>query len=168
MALSFLFRAAEFTCVCKDSLKEFAPVGHDELRKAINKNGFWFSLERDTPKTGHKWFLVLAPLDNHLQAFLRSICRFNGRFVSLCHLGDGRSMFACQCLQKRCFCYPIQLAKPSHIVREEIVLNNPSVFTLIFPDNAVVTITNQGCSLRWLASSHVHCTFLFNDCPGHS
>ena len=144
MDLYFLFRVAEFTGVRKDSLNEFAAVGHNELREAINKDGFWFSLERDTPETGHQWFLVLATLDNHLQAFLRSICRCNGSFVSLCHLGDGGSMFACQCFQERCFCYPIQLAKPSHIVREEIVLNNPSVFCLILPENAVVTLTKLG------------------------
>src|ERR1700730_15677721 len=96
--LYLLFRAAEFTCVRKDSLKEFAPVGHDELREVINENGFCFSLERDPPEASHKWFLVLTTPYHYLQAFLRSIYRFNGSVVSLCHLGDGGSMFPCQCL----------------------------------------------------------------------
>src|SRR5215470_6711580 len=95
MDLDFLFRAAQFTCVRKDSLKQFAPVGHDELRKAVHQDRFGFSLERNTPKAGHKRFLVLATLDNDLQAFLRSICRFHGSFVLFGHLGDGGSMFAC-------------------------------------------------------------------------
>src|SRR5438105_11343287 len=99
MDLYLLFRAAEFTGVRKDSLKEFAPVGHDELRKAIYKDRFWFSLERKPPKASHKRFLVLATVDHHLQAFLGSLCRFNGGFMPFCHLGDSRSMFSCQCLQ---------------------------------------------------------------------
>ena len=43
MNLNLLFRAAEFTFIREDSLKEFAPIGHDELGEAINKNGFLFS-----------------------------------------------------------------------------------------------------------------------------
>ena len=99
MDLYFLFRAAQFTFVRKDSLKQFAPVGHDELRKAVHKDRLLFSLERNTPKAGHKRFLVLATVNNHLQALSWPMLRLNGGFVLPRHLGDGRPMFARECFQ---------------------------------------------------------------------
>ncbi len=168
MDLSFLCRAAEVTCVCTDPLKAFAPVGHDALREAITKDGFWFSLERDTSKAGHQWFLVLATPDHHLQACLRSICRFHGSLVSLCHVGDGGSLFPCQCLEECCFCSPMPFVKPGHLVREERGWNHPSVFRLRRTEKAVVTLTTQGCPLSWLASVPVHRPCVFNACLGHS
>ena len=87
MDLYFLLRSAEFTCICKDSLKEFAPVGHNELRMAIHKDDVLFPFERKTPKPGHQRFLVVA-WDNHLQAFSRPMSRFDGDFVLFRHFRD--------------------------------------------------------------------------------
>src|ERR1035438_96965 len=95
MNLYLLFRAAEFTFICQNSLKEFAPIGHDELGETINKDGILFPFERDTPKTSDKWLLVFSSLNNHLQAFLWPIRCFDGGFMPLCHLRDGRPVFAC-------------------------------------------------------------------------
>ena len=75
MDLYLLFRSAKFTFIGKDSLKEFAAVGHDELREAINKDGFLLALEGDATKAGHKRFLVLATLNNHLQALSWSLSK---------------------------------------------------------------------------------------------
>ena len=55
--LYFLFRAAEFTGVRKNSLEEFAPVGHDELRKVINQDGFLLPLRGIPPKRATSGFL---------------------------------------------------------------------------------------------------------------
>ena len=52
MDLYFLFRATEFTPIGKDPLKEFAAVGHGELRMAINKNGFLLPFEGGCPQNG--------------------------------------------------------------------------------------------------------------------
>src|SRR6266487_1906319 len=53
------FRSAEFTCIRKHSLEEFAPVGHDELRMAIHKNSILLPFEGKTPKMGHERSLVI-------------------------------------------------------------------------------------------------------------
>src|SRR5437870_2790566 len=66
MNLYFLFRSAELTGIRKHALEQFAPVGHDELRKAINKDSIALPFEDNSPKLRHKRFLVLAALNNNL------------------------------------------------------------------------------------------------------
>ena len=105
MDLYFLFRSAEFTFVRKDSLKQFAPVGHDELRMAIHKNGVLFPFEGKAPKLGHQRFLVVA-WDNHLQAFSWPMGRFDGDFVLFRHFRDRGPVFACQCASATMFLLP--------------------------------------------------------------
>src|SRR5256885_14086638 len=166
--LYLLFRTAEFTGIRKNSLKEFAAVGHDELRKAINQNGFLLPLEGDAPKAGHKRFLVLATVNHHLQALSWSMLRLNGGFVLPCHLCDGRPVFACECFEQRCLRYPMQLVKPANIMSQEVVLYYPSVLRLILAQNAVVTLPYHLGPLCWFTSLHVKCTFLFNDFLWHS
>ncbi len=131
MDLYFLFRATEFTPIGKYPLKEFAAVGHGELRMAINKNGFLLPFEGDAPKTGYERFLVLATVNNHLQALSWSMLRLNGGFVLPRHLGDGRPVFACEGFEQRCLRYPVQRVEPAHILSQEIVLHYPSVLRLI-------------------------------------
>jgi hypothetical protein len=81
MNLYFLFRSAEFTGIGKHTLKQFAPVGHDELRKAINKDRIALPFEDNSPKLRHKRFLAFAALDDNLQAFSWSMSRLDGGFV---------------------------------------------------------------------------------------
>jgi hypothetical protein len=97
MNLYFLSRAAEFTGIRSHPLEQFAPVGHNELRKTINKGGLVLPLERNTSEVGHKRFLVVVALDNDLQTFSWPIRRFDGGFVLFGHLRHGRPMFACEC-----------------------------------------------------------------------
>ena len=131
MNLHFLSRAAEFTGVGKHPLEQLAPVGHGELRMAINKNGFLLPFEGDAPKTGYERFLVLATVNNHLQALSWSMLRLHGGFVLPRHLADGRPVFACEGFEQRCLRYPVQLVKPANILSQEIVLHYPSVLRLI-------------------------------------
>ena len=168
MDLYFLFRATEFTPIGKDPLKEFAAVGHGELRMAINKNGFLLPFEGDAPKTGYERFLVLATVNNHLQALSWSMLRLHGGFVLPRHLGDGRPVFACEGFEQRCLRYPMQLVKPANILSQEVVLYYPSVLRLILAQNAVVTLPCHLGPLCWFTSLHVKCTFLFNDFLWHA
>src|SRR5712692_11206645 len=160
--LYFLFRATEFTRISKHSLEEFPAVGHGELRMAIHKSGFLLPLEGDAPKAGHQRFLVLATVNNHLQALSWPMLRLNGRLVFPRHLGDGRPVFSRQCFEQRCLRYPMQLVEPAHIVSEQVVLHYPSVLRLILAHNAVITIPYHLGPLCWFASSHVEGTFSFN------
>ena len=149
-------------------LEQLAPVGHDELRKAINENGFVFPLEGNTPEVGHQRFLVVAALHNDLQALSRPMLRLNGGFVLPRHLCDGQPVFACQRFEQRCLRYPVQLVKPANVVGKEVVLHYPSVLRLILADNAVMTLPYHLGPLCWFTSPHVACTFLFNDFLWHS
>ena len=66
MNLYFLSRAAEFTGIRSHPLEQFAPVGHDELRKAINQDSLVVPLEGNTSEVRHQRLFVVAALDNHL------------------------------------------------------------------------------------------------------
>src|SRR6266700_876653 len=167
MDLCFLFRSAEFTFVGKDSLKEFTPVGHDELRMAIHKHSVLFPFEGKTPKLGHQRFLVVAR-DNHLQAFSWPMGRFDGDFVLFRHFRDRGPVFARKCLEQRCFRYPVQFVEPVNVMSQEIVLNHSPVLRLILADNAVITVTKEVGSLCWFTTPYVECTFLFNDFFWHT
>ena len=168
MNLYLLSRAAEFTSVRQHPLEQLAPVGHDELRMAINKDSLMLSLERNPPKVSHQRFLVLTTLHDHLQALSWPMFRLNGGFVLPCHLCDGRAVFACQCFEQRCLRYPVQRVEPANIVSQEVVLDYPSVLRLILAENAVITLPYHVGPLGWLAPSHIECTFLFNDFLRHS
>src|SRR5712692_8834701 len=166
--LYFLFRATEFTRISKHSLEEFAAVGHGELRMAIHKNGFLLPLEGDAPKAGHQRFLVLATVNNHLQALSWPMLRLNGGFVLPCHLGDGRPVFACQGFEQRCLRYPVLRFEPSYFLSQEILLHYSSVLRLILAENAVIPLPYHLGPLCRFSTSHVQCTFLFNDFLWHS
>ena len=100
MNLYVLSRAAEFTRIRSHPLEQFAPVGHDELRKAINQDSLVLSLEGNTSEVRHQWLCVVATLDNHLQAFPWPMNRFDGGFVLFRHLRDCRPVFARECFQQ--------------------------------------------------------------------
>src|SRR5712692_2834542 len=60
MNFYFLFRSAEFAGVRQHPLEQFAPVGHDELRESVNKDGILFPLERNPSEVRDKWLLVVS------------------------------------------------------------------------------------------------------------
>src|SRR5260370_29765667 len=98
--LYFFFRSAEFTFVSKDSLKQFAPISHRELRLTINKDCVLLPFQRDTTELCHEWLLAAASLNHYLEAPSWAIGRLRRSFILACHCCNRGFMLPCQCFEQ--------------------------------------------------------------------
>src|SRR5581483_2602784 len=58
---------------------------------------------------------------------------------------------------------PFQFAEQTHILGEEIVLDNSPILRLILADNGVITIIKHLSALSGFAPFHIERTLVFND-----
>ncbi len=166
--LYFFFRSAEFTHVSENALEQFAPVSHRKLGLMINKDRVLLSFERDTAELGNEWLPVAAPLNHDFETLSQAMGRLCCRFVLTYHCCNRGFVLPCQGFEHGRFCYPLEFTEPADIVGQQVVLDNSSIFGLIFTDTAVVTVMLHFSPLCWLAFAHILGAFVFNDFFGHS
>jgi hypothetical protein len=65
----------------KNSLEEFASVGHEELWSMIDQNCFSPSFQGNASKLGHERFLPTISMDHHLETFSWAISCLGCGFV---------------------------------------------------------------------------------------